>query len=235
MVTFIVDSDLHFTNSITPKKSNHVSLITGICKERQIDAVICPGDLTDNGWNGKSLCCWKYGGEYDQLISLKEQYISPISKYTNVYLCMGNHDTYTPWPYIHPVGNYIERRYDSLRYVFKLGDLHFVCLNIYPDRKGISFLNDILVKGRPYVLFFHYNLEGQWSDWWTEKEKEQFYETIKDYNIVAILVGHAHRSSNMEWRGINVISGASTAVPVCTYERGKLSVEFIGDRSNESD
>jgi len=45
------------------------------------------------------------------------------------------------------------------------------------------------------VIFFHYPIHGAFSDWWSKQEKNDFYKVIKDYNVIAILVGHAHTSS----------------------------------------
>ena len=57
----------------------------------------------------------------------------------------------------------------------------------------------------PFIIAFHFPLEGAYSDWWPEKTKQRFYQIIKDYRILAILVGHRHASDVSLWKGIRVI------------------------------
>lgn len=225
---FAVVSDLHFTDRIKDNKTDYVEKLTALCEEEGVDAIICAGDLTDNGTNGGSLCCWNYGGKQDQLTPLKEQFVEPLEQHTNVYLCMGNHDTYVPWPYItHPVGNYIKKKHGALRYHFDHGIARFICLNIYPDKKGLAYLKENLSKDKSNILFFHYNLTGSFSDWWTKKEKEAFYNTIKDYPIAGIICGHLHISSTSTWRDITVIQGAGSDIAVCEYGAEGLAVRYV--------
>ena len=188
MVVFIVDSDLHFTKSIKSYKNNHVEKITKLCQQRSIDAVICSGDLTNNGWNGKNLLWWNYGGLYDQLTPLREQYVDPISRYTGVYLCKVNNYTF--------------------------------------DAKSIKYLKDKLCKDRANILFFHYNIKGAFSDWWSDREKNTFYNTIKDYDIGAIVCGHLHTAGVTEWRGIKVIQASNEKFAICEFDNFGLTVVF---------
>lgn len=228
--TFLVDSDIHFTDTIRSYKSDHVKKIIDLCQTEKIDALICPGDLTDDGWDGANMCGWYYGGKQDQLTPLKEQYVEPLDKHLPVYLCAGNHDYYVPRPYIvHPVLKYIRQRHGAQRYSFDINDLHFICLDRYPDILGMSFLRLDLLKNsdKNIVIFFHYNFTGEMSDWWSEKVKSEFYSVIQGYNIVALLVGHHHISVYTQWRGYKVIMGAGSAFAKCTYKNGELDVEFI--------
>jgi len=230
MTTFLVDSDIHFTNTIRSYKSDHVKKITDLCQREKINALICPGDLTDSGGNGAHIFCWYYGGRQDQLTPLKKQYVEILDKHLPVYLCAGNHDYNVPRPYIvHPVLKYIRQRHGAQRYSFELNDLHFICLDKCPNKEGMAFLRRDLKEnvGKNIVIFFHYNLTGDYSDWWSIKEKEDFYATIKDYNIVALLVGHHHISTLTEWKGYKVVMAAAAAFAKCTYADGELNVEFI--------
>lgn len=55
MIKVILDSDLHFkNNAIRPDKANDVAKILDVCTREVVDAVIVPGDLTNNGSSGKS-------------------------------------------------------------------------------------------------------------------------------------------------------------------------------------
>ena len=243
MISFIVDSDLHFTEKgIRYDKKNHVAKIIDLCKEG-IDAVICPGDLTDHGWNGKKIFGWKYGGKEDEVSPLITEYIEPISKHTNIYLCKGNHDGYVPWPYLYkPVRNLVKRRHGDILYSFDIKSkrsdtdkVHFICLDIYPDKKALKFLSKDLAKNHliPTVIFFHFNLAGPYSEWWRSDEKTAFYDRIKDHNIIAILVGHWHSNYVELWPQdasikFPVISSGGSKLTVCTVENdGKISVKQV--------
>jgi predicted MPP superfamily phosphohydrolase len=228
MTTFIVDSDIHFKHQIKPYKSNHVEKIIELTRKEKINAVICPGDLTDNGWDGKHLFCRKYGGDYDQLTPLKTQFVEPLEKYVPVYLCVGNHDYYVPKPYIHHgVLDYIIKKHGALIYSFDINDLHFICLGKYPDKSAIKFLKQNLHKDKNIIIYFHFNLDGPWSDWWTVAEKDVFAQTINGYNIIALLVGHCHISQITEWRGFKVVMGAAESFAKCTWKSGELDIKFI--------
>jgi len=95
-------------------------------------------------------------------------------------------------------------------------DVHFVQLNImpsdypspeYPDKdpwNALTFLeNDLATlvgdSGRPVVLIHHYGFEPfsvgdspQDEEWWTAQQRLEYWQVIKDYNIVLILTGHKH-------------------------------------------
>lgn len=65
----------------------------------------------------------------------------------------------------------------------------------------------------PVVIFFHYNITGPHSDWWSAGGKEAFYEVIKPtpkkgYRVCCVAVGHQHRSYIEKWRDVSVVSGA---------------------------
>ncbi len=233
MINFLVDSDLHFKDNVIRKaKYDHVQNITDLCQKQTISALICPGDLTNNGWDGSKFLFWKYGGKEDQLTPLKEQYVNPLSKLLQVYLCGGNHDYYVPWPYIvHPVLDYIKEKHGSQRYSFDIDVIHFICLDRCPDKAGIKFLKEDLKKNsdKIIIIFFHYNLTGKWSDYWSEKDKEKFYNIIKYYNVKALIVGHSHISRTSQWKGYLVISAGSKQIALCRYdkEKNELDVEYI--------
>jgi len=118
---------------------------------------------------------------------------------------------------------------DSLHYSWDRNGVHFVNLNSYPGKdwdpacewcpyfkegfrdpsKSLVFLKKDLKKNvgksdLPIVLFFHYGFD-EWGDkWWTSKEQNAFYKTIKKYNIIAIFHGHTHEIDHYNWKGIPV-------------------------------
>ena len=229
-ITFLVDSDLHFKHEIISTKTNNVNKIITLAQKEKINALICPGDLTDNGWDGAHFTCWKYGGDYDQLTPYKEQYEKPISKHIPIYECAGNHDYYVPPPHIHHgVLDYIKSKHGGLRYSFDIDKLHFIALDRYPDKDGMNFLKDDIKKhkDKDIIIFFHYNLTGPYSEWWSEDEKEKFYEVIKYYKVKALLVGHLHSSMLSEWKGYKVILAGGPKIAKCIYDGENVNVEFI--------
>lgn len=233
--SFIVDSDIHFTDNIKSGKEWHRDAIIKLIKTLifPVKALIVTGDLTDNGYNGvtRNLCCWKAGGSERQLDNLINKYIDPISKYSNVYLCPGNHDLGDKT--VRPVIKYIKKKHGNLHYGFIINDIRFLCCGIYPDSKVIKWLKTELknYKKNKIIIYFHYNIEGEWSNWWKDTEKDAFYNSIIDYkdNILAIFVGHQHNSYNSIWNGIHVVSSAGNQIYVCTYkDDGAFIVEAYG-------
>lgn len=73
---------------------------------------------------------------------------------------------------------------------------------------SINWLKEDLSKyasdNHPVVIIQHYGFD-EWSlDWSTNDEREILFETIKDYNIIGIFVGHNHVAENLTWKGIDV-------------------------------
>lgn len=212
MVKILLTSDLHFTSSgFRYKKNGYMDAVINTLKLGNIDANIITGDLTDLDSDGKHFCCIPYGGKEDQMTPLKNTYIKAVEKYTKVYVCLGNHDWAQIDPFTYrPMKNYIIQKYGNLRYVFGIGDICFISLNIFPDDDSLNFLQKYLKNSPKYpiILFFHYNLTGAWSDWWTDAQKEKFYNVIKNSNIIGLFVGHRHETYTDTWHGIPIVSGA---------------------------
>lgn len=229
---FICDSDLHFkvysgnTPTIRPDKIANVSRI----KTLDPDFVIVAGDLTNNGSDGKKLLCIPLSGPEKQLQGYVESYAKNLEQQDiQVYECMGNHDDWTYPPYMYmAVKKYIISKHKSLLYSFTQGDLLFICLNIYPDSDGRKFLRNTLKdKKRPVVIFFHYNLQGQWSNWWTDDDKKAFLEVISGYNVILIVTGHIHETNSYTWNGFQVVTCGGSKLVSCNYDNGKLDIELI--------
>ena len=54
------------------------------------------------------------------------------------------------------------------------------------------------------MLFFHYSLDGPYSDFWADEDKNAFSAAISGYNVLAIFHGHEHRLGHYVWRGHEV-------------------------------
>lgn len=221
MITFIHDSDLHY-NKNSSRKKNNVKKILNISP----DFVIVTGDLTDNGYDGSNFLCFNYGGDEDQLTPLKQKYVNVLD-YNDipVYLCDGNHDNgRNKIPY-KPVLNYIKKRHGGLNYIFEYNGVYFICCSVYP--KNIKWLKKKLNKTKyyPVFIYFHYNLKDKYSDWWSDKAKQKFYNTIKDYkNIKALLEGHFHNTKVYYWNEFLVIRSSGRHFGIIQFDLNKKEI-----------
>lgn len=252
MIRLIVDSDLHFTaDGPRADKRDHAARIREVAATNSINAIICAGDLTDMGWDGKRFLCWAYGGAEDQVAPLRRWVEGLAADVAPVYLASGNHDQYVPWPYRHKgVRDFIEQRHGALRYSWRvtapvpiteslemqsalnsiLGKAppsptiiyHAVCLDVYPDRAGREYLRGVMAAHPDdyFIIYFHFNLEGPYSDWWSDAEKNAFAEVLIGHRVALIVCGHWHTTALSQWRGYNVAMGAGSKVALVTLDTG---------------
>lgn len=117
---------------------------------------------------------------------------------------------------------------DGHHYSWDWGKVHFIQLNLYPGSLGEEYLNiwrrrvsgdaryprhslEFLIEdlrrnvgssGRPVVIFQHYGFDS-WSEaWWTQKERNAFFQAIQPYNVIAIFWGHSHVTQSLSWNGL---------------------------------
>jgi predicted MPP superfamily phosphohydrolase len=228
--TFFADSDLHFGRS-TPKANDAADLfIRGdksdnvkFVKASDCDFVLACGDLTNTGSDGFTLFGHAINDKQEQVQALKKKYVKPIEATKPVYLCLGNHDNE---PTLHkPVANYIASRHGSLRYNFMHKGVQFICLNIYPDPLGLFYFMLVAKKDTPIVLFFHYNLIGPFSDWWTDDQKDKFKKTIEGYDVKLIITGHHHVCKEYDWHGYKTIVCGGDGLYSCTFNKHSRDIE----------
>ncbi len=106
-------------------------------------------------------------------------------------------------------------------YSWNWGPVHFVHMNIrtgssalrYNPLKSYQFLtNDLAVhvgnSGRPVIIIHHMPM-GAAENEWPSAEKTEYYNAIKDYNVIAILWGHTHAFSVGRWNGIRTVNTES--------------------------
>ncbi len=198
----------------------------------KMDFVICSGDLTEHGFDAKRILFYQ-NGEHNELEVFKRDYYRNIQKCgIDVYCCAGNHDTYVKWPYVwKPVFKFLQEQYGATYGLFKDFNtmglyrfLHqgvvFLCMGIYP--KDIEWLKDNLPQNKesPVIIFYHYNTikSEPYSDWWSDKEKDIFYSTIKNHNVLLIINGHLHGSKEDVWNGIKILRGSGDKVGLVEME-----------------
>ncbi len=120
-----------------------------------------------------------------------------------VYEAIGNHDVNSE----SPIKERVRRRHGGINYSFQWDDQSFLCLDMYPDARTLRWLRAELQRAgprRPLILYFHYSLDGPYSDFWADDEKQAFAAAISGYNVLAIFHGHEHRMGHYLWRGTPV-------------------------------
>lgn len=116
----------------------------------------------------------------------------------------------------------VNKSASGLNYSWDWDSVHFLAMNedatpLVPD--SLPFLKADLEKnvgtsGRPVVVLMHYGVANKdWFStiWWTPGERQAFHESIKNYNVIAILHGHTYNSGwfdsydhHATWGGIDV-------------------------------
>lgn len=142
-----------------------------------------------------------------------------------VYEAFGNHDGGANLPVRNGIRERNKKRVglaaiseNGLHYSWDWGGIHFVNCGIspgttihpYDPEHSLEFLEQDLRKnvadsGRPVVLMHHFGFDKEHSlSWWPEEWRTNYCNAIKGYNVIAILHGHAHKSSIYQWNGIDV-------------------------------
>ena len=117
-----------------------------------------------------------------------------------VFEAIGNHDLNRE----SPIKERAKQRHGGADYAWNWDDLRLLCLDMYPDAPTRAWLTRELDEAgpdRPVILYFHYSLEGPYSDFWEPEEKEAFAKAIEGHNVLAIFHGHEHRVGHYFWRG----------------------------------
>jgi hypothetical protein len=103
-----------------------------------------------------------------------------------------------------PIKDKMRERHGGVDYAWDWDDLRFLCLDMYPDARTREWLRGELERAgrrRPLILFFHYSLEGPYSGFWKDEEKDAFAQALQGHNVLAIFHGHEHRVGHYLWHG----------------------------------
>jgi len=209
-VTFFVSADTHLGfermeewNQIQIKEMNELpgklypENIGGIVQKPM--GVLIAGDLTENGWKKELNIFMKLYGMKDK---------PGILKYP-VFPCTGNHDRRGGRT---TVAKKIKYYFKTLPYSWKWKFVHLICLDEHPDIEKIRWLRKHLKKipsEEKIVIFFHYSIQGPYSNWWSKKKKKLFFQTIENKNVIAIFHGHYHAEDYYKWEGFDVFNVGS--------------------------
>ena len=210
-ITFFVAADTHFgrqgIDKLNARQIAAMNTLVGTAMPAGIGGtvreplgVLVAGDLTNGGRKSQ----WKQFTEYYGLAGG-----DGLLKYP-VYEGTGNHDRMSFL--LRPVISGVKKRHGSLTYSWDWGDVHLVCLDLYPNASNLRWLKrDLARVGRvvPVVLYFHYSILGPYSRWWSDREKEAFRQAIDGFNIIGIFHGHYHGSMHYKWQGYDVYNVGS--------------------------
>ncbi len=206
---FVAASDFHVGRSdkyLNARKHEVRRLLLKYLDTNKTDLVLMVGDLTDHG---RFDDCDSVESEWEKFLF---DWFYPISEkigVQNICLCPGNHDT----GYIYGKKFFKnESVFDALKnyglenYSFLKENILFVCCGIYPDLNTRNYLRLLLRcvhKSIPIVMFFHYTISKPCHGF-NDDEKNEFYEVIKNRNVIGIINGHKHGTFEDDWNGIPV-------------------------------
>jgi len=200
--------------------------------------LLITGDLTDGKWRHWSGNFSTYG--FCSLFAAKGNGLLKIP----VYEGYGNHDIKKNYLGV-LISIYfrnlcrqtlIHTSRNGLHYSWDWGGVHFVNLNLYPGasieaRNSLAFLqHDLktrLTDPQQPIIIYHHHTYRDSEAWWTLKEREAAYEVMKEYNIIAIFVGHQHKFYHHIWNGIDIYALQSTYVgryAVCHIKDNQLFI-----------
>jgi predicted phosphodiesterase len=199
--------------------------------------VLFPGDLTSHGWNA---CLFNY--IIKKIFFPKEtyKYVKELGKFIDTYITplenndirtfsvMGNHDTYTG-PIL-PVKCWIKKKHGYTYYKKSYNNnLDIFGLDIYPTKNICDWLTTVIDDNKYSMLFFHYPVQGPYSNWWPEEDKEYFYNTIRNRKILMIACGHYHKTEKYMWRGFQIVNagGKGGAIVEADLTDGSLDIKFV--------
>lgn len=235
-------------------KINNVEFITNFIKNSKNSIyeprfLMITGDLTEHCSDGKKIFNYKFGGITNEMTPLINEYLKPMSTLLPLKLIPGNHDFYidgSRWPFFHkPVLSYIRKNHNlntlknifsstfsdigDVVYSFDIEDVHFCACDIYPNEKVLKWLRTDLEKNndKRIIIFQHYNFDGPYSDWWTMDEKKKFYDVIKNYNVVLLIEGHHHFSSEGSFMGIKTVNSGGRGFGLITVYPDDIKIKFI--------
>lgn len=209
-ITFFVASDTHFgVPGIEEGNRRLIEELNGLPgvpyppaiggHVEKPHGVLITGDLTDYSTEEQ----WQAFERFYGLTGTEGLLRFPVKE------ALGNHDFMGD----SPVVRHIERRHGAIAYSFDWDELHVACLGMYPSAERIRWLEDDLrrvKRGRPVVLFFHYGIDGPWSQSWeSQEEREDLARVLEGHRVAAIFHGHAHRAGSYRWRDYDVFRPGS--------------------------
>lgn len=134
----------------------------------------------------------------------------------------GNHDyrnACAPGPYSDPICNKgpldrtvvhtaIAARQGGINHSWDWNGVYVAALDLYPSYENslwlyLNLMENEVTPQTPVVIMTHYGYDDWHADnnWWNPNGPEGFFfaKIIQDYNVVALIHGHTHRSEHYVW------------------------------------
>jgi cytolysin (calcineurin-like family phosphatase) len=225
-ITFFVASDTHFgVPGIEERNRRLIDELNGLPgleyppeiggRVETPRGVLITGDLTDYSTEEQ----WRQFESYYGLTGKEGLLRFPV------FEALGNHDFVGNTPVV----GHITRRHGGVAYSFDWDALHVACLGMYPSADRLLWLEQDLRSvrpGRPVIVFFHYGIDGAWSQSWeSQEEREELARVLRGHDVVAIFHGHAHQAGHYRWREYDVFRPGSPK----HSSRQVLAVRLRGD------
>lgn len=197
------------------------------------DITLVCGDCTQNGVGnvhspiylyGKICHCFRSSDtpSRNELKVFINDCMNPLEKACgegNVLACPGNHDSHREYWFssMNAVYDYLVKKYGRgahNTYKKELDHIIIFSLGVYPNAKRLDwFKTQLKQTTKPFVVFWHYNLQGSYSDFWSDKEKENVYDVLNSHRDRCLFIceGHIHATYIREWKGFRVANGAGNA------------------------
>lgn len=212
---FAVISDLHFPS----RAARAAAFVKAVRSDPTIEFVVTTGDLTDNGYDGHTTCSCLApllgtnnvivgGSAENQLQEYIKNFDAPLrASGKTVYAVPGNHDQYNG-ARRYPVNDFLRERHGATHYLVVRGGVALAFCDVYPNASVLEWLTSALnaddARDKPILIFFHYNLMGSFSDWWSQNEKDAFCNAIRGRRVLGIFEGHLHQTYSYRWNGYDV-------------------------------
>jgi Calcineurin-like phosphoesterase len=208
-LTFIVASDSHFgyegMSEMNRVVVDQINAMPGVPYPPELGGsvdvprgVLFTGDTTDNG-------TLEEFAEFEKVYGLTGE--DGLLRFP-VFEAIGNHDVNSE----SPIKARVAQRHGAIDYAWDWGDIRMICLDMYPDPATRAWLEQELDRvgpDRPVIVYFHYSIEGPYSESWTKQEKSDFATALAGHNILAIFHGHYHRYGHYVWSGLPVFRPGS--------------------------
>jgi hypothetical protein len=119
----------------------------------------------------------------------------------------------------------------NVHYAWKQGPIHFVQTNLrvgdgperYPCSGSYTFLKNYLegvvgASGAPVFVVVHLPPTTNQENEWPKVDRQKFYDLIRRFNTIGIIVGHTHSYGYYTWRGPD----NDGTVPIQVYQCDSL-------------
>lgn len=139
--------------------------------------------------------------------------------------------------------NVVNVSQNGIHYSWDWGPVHFIALGMfvgegdekkadhhYAPRESLAFLKKDLREhvgnsDRPVIITHHLHVHTNDYDW-PDEDKMTFYNTIKKFNVIAVLHGHTHGDPNRYfWNGKE--TGSDLERPVRVFDTGNCCASKI--------